>query len=102
MGLGAIFFAVSNVTFMTKGLLEYEALFMVPVYEGSMVISNVLSAIGVLGEMDDAPAWRLCVYFVCIGLIISGLWILVTAEGKYGIVNADENQQMESAADVVP
>merc|ERR1719171_576411 len=31
--VGAIFFALTNVIFLTKGMKEYEALFMVTVYE---------------------------------------------------------------------
>jgi len=98
---GAVFFAGSNVAFMTKGLLEYEALFMIPVYEGSMVVSNALSAIVVMGEMDSVPISKSCAYFGCITVIVGGLWVLVAAEGKYAVM-MDDHRPTEAVADVVP
>jgi len=76
--LGAAFFALSNLVFMTRALLEFEALFMVTVYEGSMVVSNCVSANVILLEMEGVEEWLVlayscCVMTVCVGMI----WVCV-------------------------
>jgi len=80
MAFGAAFFAVSNVYFMTKALREYEALFMVTLYEGSMLVANVISACVVLGDLDEKPMWRVVGYGLCVSLTVCGLTLLVSGE----------------------
>ena len=77
---GAIFFAISNVPYMARGMRQYEALFMVTVFQGSNVLSNSLSAVIVLEEMDGEPWWKLAGYFSCIGGMILGLLVLTYGE----------------------
>lgn len=77
---GAIFFAVSNVWFLTTGLKEYEALFMVTVYEGSMIVANSLSGCIVLSELDNEPWTRTLGYGICITVVISGMMTLFHGE----------------------
>lgn len=96
---GAIFFSVSNVSFMTKGLQENEALFMVPVYEGTMVVTNSLTAIVVLGELDSKPTWRLVQYIVCIAVIALAMRLLISdAGGAKADVEDDDFNQCQAAA----
>merc|ERR1719201_1755107 len=76
----AIFFAVSNVVFMTKGLKEYQALFMVTLFEGSMIVSNALSACIVLGELDEKGIGRIVWYSCCILTIVFALALLLCGE----------------------
>eukprot|EP00929_Paragymnodinium_shiwhaense_P061731 TRINITY_DN30856_c0_g2_i1.p1 TRINITY_DN30856_c0_g2~~TRINITY_DN30856_c0_g2_i1.p1 ORF type:complete len:383 (-),score=88.81 TRINITY_DN30856_c0_g2_i1:97-1245(-) len=71
--LGAAFFAGSNVIFMTRGLLEFEALFMVTIYEGSMIVSNCISASVVLLELEGLEWWRVCMYTICVMTVIVGM-----------------------------
>jgi uncharacterized membrane protein len=77
---GAIFFAVSNVWFLTTGLREYEALFMVTVYEGSMIVANSLSGCIVLSELDNEPWTRTLGYGICIAIVILGMMSVFQGE----------------------
>lgn len=76
----AFFFALSSVVFMTKGLQEYQALFMVTLYEGSMIVSNALSACIVLGELDQKATWIQAWYSFCILTIVFALALLLSGE----------------------
>ena len=77
---GALFFAVANVPYMTRGLQKYEALYMVTIFQGSNIVSNSLSALIILREMDGAPWWKLIGYTGCIVVMMACLWILVSGE----------------------
>ena len=77
---GAVFFAVVNVPYMAKGMQKYEALYMVTVFQGSNIVSNSLSALIILQEMDGAPWWKLLGYIGCIVVMIGALWFLVSGE----------------------
>lgn len=82
MLVGAAFFALSNVVFMTKGLQEYEALFMVTIYEGSMIVSGCLSGAIVLKDLRDLETWRVCVYASGVLTIVFGMWVIFMQESK--------------------
>mmetsp|Transcript_127957 Transcript_127957/g.255536 ORF Transcript_127957/g.255536 Transcript_127957/m.255536 type:complete len:473 (-) Transcript_127957:94-1512(-) len=71
--LGAAFFALTNLIFMTRGLLEFEALFMVTIYEGAMIVSNCVSAGVVLRELHGLESWRVASYTLCVLLICLGM-----------------------------
>ncbi|CAL1170553.1 unnamed protein product [Cladocopium goreaui] len=77
---GAVFFAVVNAPYMAKGMQKYEALYMVTVFQGSNIVSNSLSALIILQEMDGAPWWKLLGYIGCIVVMIGALWFLVSGE----------------------
>jgi len=79
---GAAFFALSNLYFMTKGLMEYEALFMVTVYEGSNIVVNVLSASVILLELEDLEIWQLVGFLICVGAVIAGMVVVCVGEAK--------------------
>jgi len=81
---GAAFFALSNVVFMTRGLLEFEALFMVTIYEGSMIVSNIVSACVVLLELDGLPSWRAALYIVSVLVVCAGMVGLCVSEARKG------------------
>ena len=65
---------------MARGMRQYEALFMVTVFQGSSILLNSLSAVIVLGEMDGEPWWKLAGYFSCIVGMIVGLLVLTSGE----------------------
>ena len=65
---------------MAKGMQKYEALYMVTVFQGSNIVSNSLSALIILQEMDGAPWWKLLGYIGCIVVMIGALWFLVSGE----------------------
>eukprot|EP00930_Biecheleria_cincta_P084632 TRINITY_DN74081_c0_g1_i1.p1 TRINITY_DN74081_c0_g1~~TRINITY_DN74081_c0_g1_i1.p1 ORF type:complete len:329 (+),score=42.19 TRINITY_DN74081_c0_g1_i1:135-1121(+) len=79
---GAILFATSNTYYITRGLQEYESLFMVTIYMAALVATNCLSAIVVLAEMDDAPWWKVTGYTSCILGMIVGMTLSTKGEGK--------------------
>lgn len=78
--VGAAFFALSNVVYMTQGLREYEALFMVTIYEGSMIMSGCLSGAVVLMDLKGLAAWRCVMYFVSIAIIAVGMYVIFSQE----------------------
>mmetsp|Transcript_105807 Transcript_105807/g.207525 ORF Transcript_105807/g.207525 Transcript_105807/m.207525 type:complete len:544 (-) Transcript_105807:380-2011(-) len=77
---GAIFFAVSNVIYMTKGLQEYEALFMVTIYEGSMIVSGCISGSVVLLDQRGLEAWRIGLYFFSVLIVVAGMCVIFMQE----------------------
>ncbi|CAL1140507.1 unnamed protein product [Cladocopium goreaui] len=77
---GSVFFAVSNVPYMTKGMQRYETLYVVTVFQASNIVSNSLSALIILQEMEGAPWWKLLGYLGCIVIMMGALWFLVSGE----------------------
>jgi len=77
---GAVFFATSNVVFMTRGLQEYEALFMVTVYEGSMIVSGCTSGAVVLLDLEDLSEYRIGFYCISILVIVAGMAVVFSNE----------------------
>jgi hypothetical protein len=65
---------------MTKGMQRYEALYVVTVFQASNIVSNSLSALIILQEMEGAPWWKLLGYLGCIVIMMGALWFLVSGE----------------------
>jgi len=80
--IGAAFFAVSNVGFMTKGLQEYEALFMVTIYEGSMIVSGCISGAVVLLDLKGLEVWRVLLYGLGVLTIVAGMQVIFYLEAR--------------------
>jgi len=70
---GAVACAVGNAVLMNKGLAEYEAMFIVPMFAGSAITMACTSAAVVLRETADLPGWRHAGYWLSILLVICGL-----------------------------
>mmetsp|Transcript_3570 Transcript_3570/g.6333 ORF Transcript_3570/g.6333 Transcript_3570/m.6333 type:complete len:390 (-) Transcript_3570:162-1331(-) len=98
--VGAAFFALSNVVFMTKGLLEFEALFMVTIYEGSMIVSNCISASIVLLELEGLEWWRVLFWCICVVTVCLGMFLMSREEAKVR-KEKEENPLGPEAATVV-
>eukprot|EP00929_Paragymnodinium_shiwhaense_P031352 TRINITY_DN17580_c0_g1_i2.p1 TRINITY_DN17580_c0_g1~~TRINITY_DN17580_c0_g1_i2.p1 ORF type:complete len:465 (-),score=90.96 TRINITY_DN17580_c0_g1_i2:178-1572(-) len=107
---GAIFFALTNVIYMTAGLKEYEALFMVTVYEGSMIVSGCVSGTVVLLDMKSVEPWRIALYFFGLSVIMSGMYVIFSQEEKSNssliagtasikIEDAESNLEMNEAGE---
>eukprot|EP00425_Heterocapsa_triquetra_P032398 CAMPEP_0195121170 /NCGR_PEP_ID=MMETSP0448-20130528/123629_1 /TAXON_ID=66468 /ORGANISM="Heterocapsa triquestra, Strain CCMP 448" /LENGTH=387 /DNA_ID=CAMNT_0040158637 /DNA_START=59 /DNA_END=1222 /DNA_ORIENTATION=- len=77
---GAAFFALSNVVYMTKGLQEYEALFMVTIYEGSMIVSGCVSGAIVLLDLKGVEPWRVALYMTGVLIIVVGMYVIFSQE----------------------
>ena len=58
----------------------YEALYIVTVFQGSNIVTNSLSALIILQEMDGAPCWKLLGYIGSIVVMIGALAYLVSGE----------------------
>mmetsp|Transcript_98160 Transcript_98160/g.204760 ORF Transcript_98160/g.204760 Transcript_98160/m.204760 type:complete len:386 (+) Transcript_98160:54-1211(+) len=89
----AILVAVANIPFMTKGLQEYEALFMVTLFEGFHIVVACVSGIWVLGEMDNTAAGRVFLYWLCVWLIVVGLIVIQTTSNKRRPVHEESDPE---------
>lgn len=70
--LGALFFAVSNIVYLTHGLQEFSGLFIITIFEGSLVCSASMSGIIILREMDRLAVGYIVGYFVGLITILAG------------------------------
>lgn len=77
---GAAFFALTNVIYMTKGLQEYEALFMVTIYEGSMIVSGCVSGAVVLTDLKGLEPWRITLYSISVLIVVAGMIVIFSQE----------------------
>lgn len=62
------------------GLTKFEALFMITVYEGFMIITGSLSGNIVMREAAGQPQHILMLYGVAVLVILLGLWVLLRGE----------------------
>jgi len=85
--LCGILVAVGNIPLMTRGLEEYEALFMVTVFEGAHICTASITSIWVLQEMRESPWPEFLSYLACVALIVAGLTVI------QGAAVADEKAQ---------
>jgi len=76
----AAIIAISNVILLTKGMQENQALFMVSVFEGSMIVANAASGCIVLGDMDNAEPYNAVCFTLCIIVVVVGLLVLISGE----------------------
>lgn len=74
--IGALVVALSNIPFMASGLQEFEAVFMVPLFEGCHIVGACISGQVVLQEMDDAEYWQWIGYWSAVLIIVTGLWAI--------------------------
>lgn len=76
----SLFLASVSLWMLAVGLKTFEALYMITVFEGFMIVSGSISGNVVLNEKEGMASWRLCVYAMAIGLILIGLYILLRGE----------------------
>eukprot|EP00941_MAST-03F_sp_MAST-3F-sp1_P002500 g2500.t1 len=97
---GAIFFSLGNVRFVYLALRECEALFIVPVFEGTMIVVSCFTSWVVLSEFTDFSAIHVILYIFSVLLIVLGMLILVIGEyhdrkkevvGSGILVDSEEN-----------
>ena len=72
--------ACTSLYMLAVGLTKSEALYMITVFEGFMIISGSLSGNLVMDERDGQPARVLALYFVSIGVTLAGLIVLCRGE----------------------
>mmetsp|Transcript_29496 Transcript_29496/g.67996 ORF Transcript_29496/g.67996 Transcript_29496/m.67996 type:complete len:402 (+) Transcript_29496:91-1296(+) len=95
MAAGAAFFALSNLIFMTRGLWEFEALFMVTVYEGTMIVANCASAAIVLLETKELSTLRMSLWVLSVLIVISGMVLICATEVRDGKASV-ETEKLEA------
>jgi len=67
------FVALANIPFMQLGLEEYQALFMVPLFEGCHITTACISGQLVNKDLRHAEWWRYVAYWASVLTIIAGL-----------------------------
>lgn len=92
--VGAVFFAVSNLVFLTKAMREYEAVFMGAVFEGSLIFAASVSGCVVFKELGQMEAHQIIIYWAALALIIVGIGVV--AEGAKRKQLAAEEKEAES------
>lgn len=89
--------AVSNIPFMAKALYEYEAVFVVTLFEVFHIVVACISGAVVLQGMDNSPPWECKCYWSSVGIICFGLFIIQTTSVN-GIGENDRTSVMEHPA----
>jgi len=73
---GAVFFATTNLIFLTKAMREYEALFMGAVFEGSLIVAACIIGCVVFSELDGLESWEIVLYWLSVVGIIAGIGLV--------------------------
>lgn len=102
LALCTVGIALCNVPIMAKGLQEYEALFMVTLFEGSHICVACLSGTIVLDEMQGLPSEHMVCYWLAVLGIATGLYILQTAPVKSIDTPDDECESNEPPTTALP
>merc|ERR1712050_11290 len=87
--VGASFFALSNVHFLTKAMREYEALFMGAVFEGSLIVSASVSGCIVYEDLQALEMYRIIFYFVGLAGIVTGIMTVALCY-QHGSADGDD------------
>ncbi|ETV90353.1 hypothetical protein H310_14845, partial [Aphanomyces invadans] len=80
VALAAVGFAVSGLYLMNMALHLYEALFVIYIYEATLMMGGAVSGICFFGDMKDLSMWHWIVYGAGIGLILTGIVVLSTGD----------------------
>ena len=76
----SLILACVSLWMLAVGLRTFEALYMITVFEGFMIISGAISGNLVLNEKEGQPPGVLVAYSCAIGIILVGLYILLRGE----------------------
>jgi len=74
--------ACASLYLLAIGLTKFEALYMITVFEGFMIISGAISGNVVMYEAEGQPTYLLVLYSLSIGVILFGLYILCRGEQR--------------------
>lgn len=96
--LGAVFFALSNFYFLTKGMKEYEALFMGSIFEGSLIFFACLSGGIVFKEFEVFAVWEFILYCLALFSIICGIFAVAKGSKPEDTTKAEPSPSNESEA----
>jgi uncharacterized membrane protein len=78
----SLLLACVSLYMLAVGLTKFEALYMITVFEGFMIISGAISGNIVMNEMAGRPAGMLLLYAGSIGIILVGLIVLLKGERR--------------------
>jgi len=76
----SLFTASTSLFMLGWGLRRYEALYMITVFEGFMIISGAISGNLVMDERAGQSAPLLVLYALSICVILAGLYVLCKGE----------------------
>jgi len=91
MLVGAVFFALSNLYFLTTGMREYEALFMGSIFEGSLIFFACLSGGIVFKEFEVLKPYEFVLYCMALAGIVGG----IAAVAKGSTSDTDEVSEVQ-------
>lgn len=80
--LGAAFFGVTNAQYVTLALQHYQAFLVIPIIEGSMILSASISGAIVLLDVRGLPAWRILCYSLAVCVVICGMYVIFKEEAS--------------------
>ena len=79
-GTVSLVLACVSLWMLAVGLRTFEALYMITVFEGFMIVSGSISGNLVMDEKEGQPTSSLLAYACAIGVILVGLYILLKGE----------------------
>mmetsp|Transcript_16168 Transcript_16168/g.36921 ORF Transcript_16168/g.36921 Transcript_16168/m.36921 type:complete len:259 (+) Transcript_16168:1-777(+) len=82
--------ACSALYLLSMGLRSFEALYLITVFEGFMVISGAVSGNLVLNEKEGHPPALMALYFCSVLLILAGLYVLSSGEHRAIVMGENE------------
>ena len=98
VGRVSLTLACVSLWMLAVGLRTFEALYMITVFEGFMILSGAISGNIVMNEKLGLPWLNVCLYSVGILIILCGLYILCKGE-QAGAEGRLLTRQMQPASD---
>ena len=95
--LTSVTIAVVAIFLLALSLRDQDALYMITVYEGCMVVTGAISGNVVLNEMSGQTTAQLLMYSLSILTILGGLLMLVQAEMDFVLLGTEEQRLMAQA-----
>lgn len=93
--LGAVFFALSNLYFLTQAMREYEAIFMGAVFEGSLVVAASVSGCIVFRELEGQAWSQIIVFWLALATIVTAILFLCQSSHASQVPDPAGNEAME-------
>ncbi|RHY02385.1 hypothetical protein DYB37_004722 [Aphanomyces astaci] len=92
VGLAALGFAMSGLYLMNMALHLYDALFVIYIYEATLLMGGAISGICFFGDMKDLSGWHWGVYSAGIAFILVGIVVLSTGDRPLSLSEGDHHQ----------
>jgi len=83
--------AVLQLTWINRALQTYDPLFVVPVYQATLLISSTLAGALYYGEFEEFTFLQYCIFFLSICAIVLGVSLLASSAD----MNNDQTEKLE-------